>query len=132
MLQYMSEVTEADVEALRDFMTARLRGIQQRHPEGSDECRAAAAIFEFFRLDCPELLQKIDRKVDLDGSEPFSTRIEAEQDVRDIIEMWSTLVHLAQPWEGSPGFNSNRWKITGYGTREAEAWMAEHPPSSWL
>ncbi|WP_142215465.1 hypothetical protein [Streptomyces sp. SLBN-118] len=109
VLEFSDDLVEADVQPLRDFLTARLTELIERQPPGSDERFAVAALMDHVTLDCIGLS---DGLLAWGGHVARGQKNQAGhvQTLRqDIRSRWNLLCRTAACWREHPEHQS-RWR----------------------
>ncbi|MFF4179607.1 hypothetical protein [Streptomyces sp. NPDC001750] len=97
-VQYASDVTLADVDAMWSFLEERTSGLLLRHDSGSAERRIAkaldAAAFHHFYA-----AQKV-----FDVDDGSAEMLRARQ------QRWNELCRILAPWRDTEGYDTARWQ----------------------
>ncbi|MFB9608667.1 hypothetical protein ACFFTQ_37515 [Streptomyces roseofulvus] len=105
----VAELTAADVDALGSFLDARLRELIIRHEPGSGEARAAYAL-------------KVAADAQLDELRlPFRYDDGAPERLKEKATAWNSVIHTVWQWQGTDGYDEDRWRLVGYPAPEKKA-----------
>ncbi|WP_331719401.1 hypothetical protein [Streptomyces sp. NBC_01187] len=94
---HATELTEADVKAVKAFLDARVRELRGRHHFGSDESRMARAL----TLASGVLIDELGLHFQDDEPETLDERKRA----------WNRVIFTVWPWEGHDDFDPQRWRL---------------------
>jgi hypothetical protein len=106
---YASSITEADAEAIETFLVVRLDEVAACYRSTALETRVAQSPYEAAGYQIDQLRDAL--------SAP------TPQTLREWLHLWNSLVHILEPWRGTPGHDGERWRLMTWidGTAPARA-----------
>ncbi|MGP3990839.1 hypothetical protein [Streptomyces sp. 3N207] len=115
-LRYAVDITQDDVDALTDFLMARLNG-QHHLRVGTEEYRTNAALRALVPGFAGSLSHEFGDKVVREAEESSLKRLQRIQKIRST---WNQLAEAASKWEDTDGFDTARWQSVRYYDAEDE------------
>ncbi|WP_225629593.1 hypothetical protein [Streptomyces werraensis] len=97
---YAAHLTLADEAEVRAFLTARCSEVYARYRPDAPEARMARAFHEAAGGEVDMLHDALCGT----GTEAMTARL----------NHWNSLMHILEPWRGTPGHNGDRWKLIAH------------------
>ena len=105
----VDDLTAADVDALAAFLEARLQDLITRYEPDSPETRAALAL-------------KVAADAQLDELRlPFRYDDGSSERLKEKATAWNSVIHTVWQWQGTAGYDEDRWRLVGYPAPEKKA-----------
>jgi hypothetical protein len=102
-------LTEADVDALKAFLDARMKELADRYPADSNEARTARALASAAGAQIDELRL------------PFRYDDGEPERLKEKLRAWNYLMFTLWPWLGTEGYETERWRLIEHTNADAAA-----------
>ncbi|MFJ5803706.1 hypothetical protein [Streptomyces decoyicus] len=106
------DLTKKDSGAVSKFMAQRILELGESHPAGSRERRAAQSLGHSVGVLIDEL------NLCFDDEEPETLRAR--------MRTWNLVVFAVWPWEGTAGYDADRWQLVKHVDADAAVEAARH------